>query len=82
MDGGAGVHTVELSSDGGSIVAVSSADGEVIPLLAPLPLSDQVEMWLAGLADAISQALQVGFKVKGLAFSFPHFLPKLLRTAP
>lgn len=43
----------------GCVTAVRSAEGEVLQLLQPLPMTDAAEQWLAALAVALRGALQV-----------------------
>lgn len=45
------------------VVHVRSAEGEILPLLAPLPMTDAAEQWLADLASALRTTLQVPFCV-------------------
>lgn len=52
-----GVASVEVVD--GCVVHVCSAEGEVLPLLSPLPMTDAAEQWLADLAQALRTALQV-----------------------
>ena len=52
-----GVAAVQVVD--GCVSHVCSAEGEILPLLAPLPMTDAAEQWLADLARALRVTLQV-----------------------
>ena len=42
----AGIHSVEFDEEQGRILAMKSLDGEVVQLKKPVPISNDVEVWL------------------------------------
>jgi dynein heavy chain 2 len=62
----AGIHSVVFTEGSGSIIAMKSIVGEVVPLQEPVIVSEAVEVWLADLASSMIKSLQ-GMLVKCLA---------------
>mmetsp|Transcript_17017 Transcript_17017/g.54247 ORF Transcript_17017/g.54247 Transcript_17017/m.54247 type:complete len:3325 (+) Transcript_17017:156-10130(+) len=53
----AGIHSVKFSDDKSVITAMRSMDGEEVPLVAPVPVSEAVESWLNDLAKSMKGTL-------------------------
>ena len=53
----AGIHSVVFTEGAGSITAMKSIEGEVVPLLKPVVVSEAVEVWLADIADGMVNSL-------------------------
>ncbi|KAF4526157.1 hypothetical protein B566_EDAN008193 [Ephemera danica] len=54
----AGIHSVQFDEAGNNIVAMRSLEGEVVPLLSPVKLTQQVEHWLGQLVTEMRRTLQ------------------------
>ena len=54
----AGVHSVKFTPDSRQIVAMHSAEGEVVPLATPVMVTDAVEEWLASLSTQMVSTLE------------------------
>ncbi|KAK9815706.1 hypothetical protein WJX72_008353 [[Myrmecia] bisecta] len=54
----AGIHSVALADDKGSITAALSVEGERVELAAPVKVDEQVESWLGRLASGMQGTLQ------------------------
>jgi dynein heavy chain 2 len=53
-----GIHSVEFSEDIQRIVAIRSADGEIVHLCEAVPISGEVESWLSKLVVTVERTLQ------------------------
>ncbi|KAJ1640034.1 dynein heavy chain and region D6 of dynein motor-domain-containing protein [Pavlovales sp. CCMP2436] len=53
----AGIHKVAFADENRQIVGMCSLDGELVPLTAPVTVSDQVETWLSALSDLMRSTL-------------------------
>ena len=62
----AGIHSVVFTEGAGSITAMKSIAGEVVPLRKPVVVNEAVEVWLADLAANMVQSLS-GMLVRCLA---------------
>jgi len=54
----AGIHRVEFSQDCKRIVSMCSSEGEVVPLVAPVHITADIEGWLSSLSTCMEQTLQ------------------------
>lgn len=48
----AGIHTVQFNSDETEIIAMKSLEGEVVPLVASVPISSDVEVFVVCIPDS------------------------------
>jgi len=53
-----GVHELQISTDGKSIVALRSSAGEEVKLYQPIQIAQQVELYLAALVDVMVETLK------------------------
>jgi dynein heavy chain 2 len=54
-----GIHSVQFSEGSAAITAMVSSIGEVVPLDAPVAVTDRVEEWLAALAAEMASTLKL-----------------------
>ncbi|RDD40688.1 Cytoplasmic dynein 2 heavy chain 1 [Trichoplax sp. H2] len=54
----AGIHSVEFGPDSGTILAMKSLDGEVVPLKRPVNVTPEVEIWLGHLSNEMQETLK------------------------
>lgn len=54
----AGIHSVVFDADDRRVTAVSSLEGERVPLRTPISVDGDVEVWLNHLVDATSSTLR------------------------
>ncbi|KAJ3141233.1 Cytoplasmic dynein 2 heavy chain 1 [Geranomyces variabilis] len=54
----AGVHSVQFDEDIKNIISMKSIDGETVPLLTPVKITDDVEVWLEDFAKEMKSTLK------------------------
>eukprot|EP00117_Sycon_ciliatum_P036543 scpid1236/ scgid27488/ Cytoplasmic dynein 2 heavy chain 1; Dynein heavy chain isotype 1B len=64
----AGIHSVKFDDDATRILAMCSLEGEVVPLIKPVTISKDVEVWLLHLAEEMQITLK-GLLAKSLMTS-------------